>query len=108
MDITGYHGQGADIYQAATLAGDELLGGAHDEIALVRIAIDLKELATAYSTHELAASVALNVLRNTSPPNRRDALARMTVREWSREGKIAPALAKAFENSVSAKALPQP
>jgi hypothetical protein len=87
----------AEVSQAAALAADELLGGAFDERELVRIAAELKDLPICCSTYDLAAAVALNVLKSGSPPNRRDALARMTVHEWSREGKIVPALAQAFE-----------
>ena len=102
---TGSHQQGveqlpgrtADVTEAARLAGDELLGGVFDELALVRIATDLSKVRMSYSTHDLAASIALNVLKSVSPPNRRDALAQMTVREWCREGKVAPALVRAFD-----------
>ena len=90
-------GRTADVNEAATLAGDELLGGVFDELALVRIATDLSKMRMSYSTHDLAASIALNVLNGVSPPNRRDALARMTVREWCREGKVVPALVQAFD-----------
>ena len=90
-------GRTADAIEAATLAGDELLGGVFDELALVRIATDLSKMRMSYSTHDLAASIALNVLNGVSPPNRRDALARMTVREWCREGKVVPALVQAFD-----------
>lgn len=99
----------ADVSEAAALAADELLGGAFDERELIRIAAELNGLPTCCSTHDLAASVALNVLKSASPPNRRDALARMTVLEWLREGKVVPALAQAFEdNSYHLNRLPVP
>lgn len=85
--------------EAATLAADELLGGTYNEHTLVRIATDLNEPRMSYSTHDLAATVALKILKNVSPPQRQDALARMTVREWFREGKVTPALVQAFENT---------
>jgi hypothetical protein len=89
----------ADVNVAAILAADELLGGTFDELTLVRIAVELNEMPTSYSTHDLAASVALNLPKGVSPPNRRDALARMTLLEWFREGKVAPAFLRAFENA---------
>jgi hypothetical protein len=92
-------GRAADVIEAATLAADELLGGAFDELELIRIARDLNEVHMSYSTHDLAASVALNVLKSVSPPNRQDALARMTLLEWFREGKVAPTLLLAFGNA---------
>jgi hypothetical protein len=92
-------GKTADVIEAATLAADELLGGAFDELELIRIATDLNEMRMSYSTHDLAASVALDVLKSVSPPNRQDALARMTLLEWFREGKVTPALLLAFENA---------
>jgi hypothetical protein len=106
MSITSHDQRGViplphetpDVAKAAILAADELLGGAFDEYMLVRLAADLNKLCTSYSTHDLAASVALNVLKNVSPPNRRDALARMTLLEWFREGKVTPALVEAFES----------
>jgi hypothetical protein len=116
MSITSHDQQGVqqlpakttDVSEAATLAADELLGGAFDELTLVRIATDLHEMRMSYSTHDLAASVALNVLKNVPPPHRQDALARMTVREWFREGKVAPALMKAFENTPYSLDKPSP
>jgi hypothetical protein len=89
----------ADVVEAAILAADELLGGAFDELELVRIATDLNQGRASFSTHDLAATVAFNVLKSVSPPNRQDALARMTLLEWFREGKLAPTLLPAFENA---------
>lgn len=94
--------------EAATLAADELLGGTFDELALVRVATDMNEKRMSYSTHDLAATVALHVLKNIAPPHRQDALARMTVREWFREGKVAPALVQAFENTPYSLDKPPP
>jgi hypothetical protein len=93
------HEIAADIRQAATLAADELLGGAFDEHALIRIATDLSELQLAYSTHDLAASVALTALKSVSPPNRKDELVRMTLLEWYREGKLQRTSAQAFDTT---------
>lgn len=90
-------GETADVHAAATLAADELLGGTFDEFALLGIAVGLNEAAVSQSTHDLAVGVALNVLKGVSPPHRQDALARMTLREWCREGKVAPALVRAFD-----------
>jgi hypothetical protein len=90
-------GRSADVNAAATLAADELLGGTFDEFALLRIAAGLNETAVPQSTHDLAVYIALNVLKGASPPQRQDALARITLREWCQEGKIAPALVRAFD-----------
>jgi hypothetical protein len=99
QDVRQLPGRTADAIEAATLAADELLGGTFDEVTLVGIAMDLNEMNVSYSTHDLAASVALNVLKSVSPPNRQDALARMTLLEWFREGKVAPTSLLAFENA---------
>jgi len=105
MSTTGYDQQGveqlpgrtADVVEAATLAADELLGGTFDEITLVRIAAGLNEMRVSQSTYDLAICIALDALKGVSPPHRQDALAKMTVREWCREGKVAPALVRAFD-----------
>lgn len=95
----------ADVPTAIALANDELLLG--------RFAVkDIAELATAlnngpvpYSTHDLAASVALGLLRK-APKERRKELfnvqlqARLTVGTWVTEGKIVAPLAAAFEQTL--------
>jgi hypothetical protein len=98
----------ADVIEAATLAADELLGGAFDELTLVRVAADLNAISTSYSTHDLAACVALNVLKGVSPPNRQDALARLTLLEWFREGKVTPTSLSAFESAPYSHERPSP
>jgi hypothetical protein len=94
------HENAVDVRQAATLAADELLGGAFDEDVLIRmIATNLNELPLACSTHDLAAFVALTALKSVSPPNGKDELARMTLLEWYREGKLRRTSAHAFDTT---------
>ena len=95
----------ADATDAGTIAADELLGGAFDKAVLIRMAKELNAGPIPYSTHDLAASVALSVLKNIEPASRPQLfeiqlLARMTVSAWFKDGKIVRALAQSFESTL--------
>ncbi|MEX2150643.1 MAG: hypothetical protein WD793_10525 [Steroidobacteraceae bacterium] len=103
----------ADVQHAAKLAADELLGGAFDKPTVTRIATELNDGPIPYSTHDLAASVALNLFKSVLPENRHllfetQLMARMTVHSWSKEGKVVTALAQSFENVLYDRYKPSP
>lgn len=103
----------ADVQLAVMLAADELLCGAFDKPAVTRIAEELNGGPIPYSTHDLAASVALNLFKSVLPENRYEMFeiqvaARLTVQSWVKEGKINPLLAQSFEHVLYEGYRPSP
>lgn len=95
----------ADLSEAISLASENLLDGVFKREAVTRMAIDLYNGPVPYSTHDLAAAVALAILRKV-PIEQREQLggtqikARQTVVSWLVEGKVVPLLAKTFEDAL--------
>jgi hypothetical protein len=95
----------ADLGEATTLAHDELLGRAFERDLVAELAAQLHNGPMPYSTHDLAAAVALATLRNV-PVDKRLRLmnvqltARMKVSQWMTEGKVAPVFARVFEDTL--------
>ena len=95
----------ADVAAATNLASDDLLGGAFDKAAVSRIATELSQGPMPYSTHDLAASVALSVFKQVPPADRSrlmtvQMMARLTNSQWAKEGKVNKTLAMAFEQTL--------
>jgi len=95
----------ANLSDAIHLAHDELLGGSFAVENLARLATDLNNGSIPYSTHDLAAAVALAVLRKVPIERRQDLMeiqmmARMKVASWLLEGKVVPVFAKVFEDTL--------
>jgi len=95
----------ADISRAIDLARNDLLHGKFDITEITALTTELRNGPVPYSTHDLATSVALGLLRRV-PIGRRKGLeevqimARLTVATWAKEGLVVPALALAFENTL--------
>jgi hypothetical protein len=95
----------ANVPEAIKLAHSELLRERFDAKDVTRFATELNSGPVPYSTHDLAASVALALLRKV-PLSERMALmdvqlrARLTVANWVSEGKVVPLLAGAFEETL--------
>jgi hypothetical protein len=95
----------ADLQLAIQLASNDLLAR---RFAIEDIQLHAEMLNAGpvpYSTHDLAASIALALFRSV-PVSAREGLtdvqltARMAVSAWTQEGKVVPALALAFENAL--------
>jgi hypothetical protein len=95
----------ANLSLAIDLVNDELLMGRFQKEEIADLATALNRGPVPYSTHDLAASVALGLLRR-APKERRKELfdvqlqARLTVGSWAAEGKVVPPLAEAFEQTL--------
>lgn len=95
----------AVLSEAISLASEELLDGAFKREDVTRLATDLYNGPIPYSTHDLAASTALGILRKV-PIEQREQLmltqikARLTVESWLVGRKVEPLLAKSFEDSL--------
>lgn len=95
----------ADVARAVRLAADDLLCGTTDQDRLVCLAKELDAGPIPYSTHDLAVSIALRIFKDADA-GARDGLfaaqltARLVSLEWAKEGKLAPALLAAFENTL--------
>lgn len=95
----------ADVAQAVRLAADDLLCGTTDRDRLMRLAKELDAGPIPYSTHDLAVSIALRIFKDADAVAREDLFtaqltARLAALEWAKEGKVAPALLGAFEQTL--------
>ena len=95
----------ADVAQAVRLAADDLLCGTTDRDRLMRLAKELDAGPIPYSTHDLAVSVALRIFKDADSVTREDLFtaqltARLAALEWAKEGKVAPTLLGAFEQTL--------
>ena len=95
----------ANLREATTLAHDELLDSAFERDLVADLAVRLHNGPIPYSTHDLAAAVALATLRNVPLEKRLPLMnvqltARMKVSQWMTEGRIAPVFARAFEDTL--------
>ena len=92
----------ADVQRAANLATD-LLGGRVDFRDIKTLAEQLCAGPVPYSTHDLAASVALNFFRRPELMPQLGEVqisARMQVLDWFKAGHLNPTLARAFEDAL--------
>lgn len=94
----------ADLAEAVLLAND-LVGGRFEHQELAKLASSLNQGPIPYSTHDLAVSTALGLLKQVPPERRADLMnvqlaARMTVASWVSEGKVVVPLAAAFEDTL--------
>ena len=95
----------ANPTDAVNLVNIELLRGSFRLNEIVNLAADLARGPVPYSTHDLAVSVALGLLKKVPPESRMPLMevqmaARLTVANWAKEGKVVPALAEAFEHTL--------
>jgi hypothetical protein len=95
----------ADVAQAVRLAADNLLCGTTDLDRLTSLAKELDASPIPYSTHDLAVSVALRTFKDADAAAREGLFtaqltARLAALEWAKEGKVAPALLGAFEQTL--------
>jgi len=95
----------ADVREAIILAADQLLGGVFQKSDLTRVAEELNAGPMPYSTHDLAASVALRAFKDVPSEDRHhlmtiQMMARLTVSGWAKEGKVVLPLAMAFEETL--------
>lgn len=95
----------ANVLEAIELANNELLLGRFDKKEITDLATALAHGPIPYSTHDLAASVALGLLRKIPKDARRDLMevqmmARLKVGSWATEGKVVKPLAEAFEQTL--------
>lgn len=95
----------ADVAAAVDIAHTILLGGLVESKEVRSIATQLSAGPMPYSTHDLAISCAINIFRHAEGP-RREALASIQVRSrlvllaWIEEKKVAPLIARAFEDTL--------
>ena len=95
--------QRADINLAIDLASSALLMGSIEKAEVDAVARGLFHGRMPYSTHDLAIATALNFFRRSERREELSAaqlLARLTASEWLQEGKIAPLLARTFEETL--------
>ena len=95
----------ANVLDAIALVSSELLRGKFDKKEIADLATALDKGPVPYSTHDLAASVALGLLRKAPKEARKELFdvqltARLTVGTWAAEGKVAKPLAEAFEQTL--------
>ena len=95
----------ADVAQAVRLAAEDLLCGTTDQDRLMSLAKELYAGPIPYSTHDLAISVALRIFKDADAAAREglftaQVTARLVALEWAKEGKVAPALLGAFEETL--------
>lgn len=95
----------ANLSEAIALANGQLLQGKFDLREITGLATQLNDSPIPYSTCDLAASVALGLLKKVPMDARKGLMevqltARLTVVTWMKEGKVAPLLAEAFENTL--------
>ncbi len=95
----------ADVSKAIDLANKELLRGSFALNDVTCLATELSNGPVPYSTHDLAASIALGLLKRVPLEARTgleevQLLARLPVVTWMKEGKVVPLLAEAFENTL--------
>jgi hypothetical protein len=93
----------ADVREATNLAANQLLGGVFERNDLARLAETLNADKMPYTTHDLAVSVALRAFKDVPIEDRRhlmtiQIMARLTVSNWAKEGKVVIPLAEAFEH----------
>lgn len=104
--IYGSHAQKtANVLEAIELASNELLLGRFDKKEITDLANALADGPMPYSTHDLAAAVALGLLKKIPKELRLDLMevqlmARTRVTTWVSEGKVVIPLAEAFENTL--------
>ena len=94
----------ADLAEAVLLAND-LVGGKFEHKELSKLASSLNEGPIPYSTHDLAVSTALGLLKQVPRARRAHLMnvqfaARMTVASWATEGRVILPLAAAFEDTL--------
>ena len=102
----------AVLADAVQLAHQDLLAEVVDIESVQRIAAGLYRGPMPYSTHDLAVSAALNVFKNADGDLRTalseiEEIARIQVQNWLLERKVAPLIAKTF-NDTLVKAYPGP
>jgi hypothetical protein len=95
----------ANVVEAVALASNDLLLGRFDKEDIEELAVALSNGPMPYSTHDLAASVALGLLRKVPYESRKaffdvQLRARMAIGSWVAEGKLSPLLAQAFEQTL--------
>jgi hypothetical protein len=95
----------ANVVEAVALASNELLLGRFDKNEITELATALNNGPVPYSTHDLAASIALGLLRKAPKESRKGLFdvqlkARLTVGIWASEGKVVKPLAEAFEQAL--------
>lgn len=95
----------ANVAEAVALATNDLLLGRFDKNEIMALATALNSGPVPYSTHDLAASTALGLLRKVPKEARKELFdlqlkARFTVGAWAAEGKVIIPLAQAFEQTL--------
>jgi len=95
----------ANVATAVALAKDQLLLARFAEKEIATLAAALNDGPMPYSTHDLAVSVALGLLKSVPKEARKDMFdvqlkARLTVGTWARQGKVTNLLAQAFERTL--------
>jgi hypothetical protein len=95
----------ANLGEAIQLSYEVLLSKKIDISAVRTIATELYDGPLPYSTHNLAVAAALNLFRRANNEQhqkleRIQTSSKMTVLEWMKEKKVAPLLAKTFEDTL--------
>lgn len=93
----------SDLEKAIAMASDELLGNCMPRSDISKVAANLRNGPTPYSTEDLALATALYFFRR---PELRDRLAakqlqaRLCLLKWIPDGRVNPVLARVFEESL--------
>ena len=95
----------AVLDEAVELASHDLLAEAADIENVQQIAASLDRGPMPYSTHDLAVSTALNIFKNADGDLRTalleiEEIARIQVQNWLLERKVAPLIAKTFNDTL--------
>ena len=93
----------ADVEEAITLAGTDLLGGVIDEQSIRNQALDLSSGPIPYSTQDLALAVALHFFKQPQlvpQLGQAQLMARLCAMQWLQGGLAVPVLVKSFEDTL--------